>query len=806
MKKIQNVCWFSVLVFGLVLAACGFTYEEPSDIIDAGAPVIDTQPASKIIWLSDSTTDLLSVTAHSPDDGKLSYQWYTYTETIDYTNGTGTSVNGATNAAFSPNFTEDGTYRYYVVVTNTNNKASNRKTAARKSNPAIVTVNDPNNAQYPVISAQPQSTITYLDLTAIVTLSVTASVTDGGDLTYQWYSNTSATTTGGSEIAEAVEASYSPTISSADTYYYYVIVTNTRTEAPNRKEAPTPSEVATVQVQAVNITLTVHNSVDTWPNNYGFSTATDRYQYIRGVGGASNIEFRAGSGSASPNVSDDDLEKLFDPAPIVMSNGDGTGSYVSGGLGMNLLRICFYDDLDGIMDGTLKGTSAFAGGENSDYFSNIQVVNKHGGYVYATPWTLPAALKASSATGNSGGTLLGNQGQYARVDRFSQIADHFIDYMDKLWANDAPIFAMSLQNENNGDVGYEGTRYSGDNMAAIIKNHIGPKMRAPNTEPGRNVPGVGPQGIKGYGGGREWDQMWFAPGEHMGNPDQSDGARPTVNDADARKYIQWVGRHLYSGSGVSPYPTALGHGLEVWETEITDAGSYISPSYDIITQWRWVWHIPNMIYQTFALNDESSFYWWYFKRFYCMMGDGDRGTTNGELLNRGYAVSHFAKYAANSRRIRVSATGSYLQNQGSTTASSNDTSLPLTSTGSNPNFNPQVFAAWVANDSTGANSGANQPSTKIMAFQFPYDAATSADVESIVIIAFTPTRNAGDRGQDAGNIKINLPDGFAASSAELMRSNETVKHRMESVAMNEDGTVAVINLPRSNIVSVKFTR
>jgi hypothetical protein len=378
--------------------------------------------------------------------------------------------------------------------------------------------------------------------------------------------------------------------------------------------------------------------------------------------------------------------------------------------------------------------------------------------------------------------------------------------MDKLWANNAPIFGMSLQNENNDNVGYEGTRWSGENMRTMIRDHLGPKMRAPNTQAGRNVAGVGSQGIKGYGGGKEWDQIWFGPGEHMGSTNTGDGAKPTVDDANARKYIQWVGRHLYSGSGVSPYPTALSNGLEVWMTEVTDAGNYLSPSYDVITQWRYVWHIPNMIYQTFALNDESAFYWWYFKRFYCMMGDGDRGTTNGALLNRGYAVSHFSKYAANSRRIRVSATGSYVTNEGSNTSTTNNTSLPLTSTGSNPNFNPQVFAAWVANTSEGGTSGANQPSTKIMAFQFPHDAATPADVESIVIIAFTPTRNAGDRGQDAGNIQINLPAGFAAGSAELMRSSDNIKHRMEPVTMNEAGTKAVINLPRSNIVSVKFTK
>jgi hypothetical protein len=37
-----------------------------------------------------------------------------------------------------------------------------------------------------------------------------------------------------------------------------------------------------------------------------------------------------------------------------------------------------------------------------------------------------------------------------------------------------------------------------------------------------------------------------------------------------------------------------------------------------------------------------------------------------------------------------------------------------------------------------------------------------------------------------------------------MRSTETVKQQIEAVALSADGTYAIINLPRSNIVSVKF--
>ncbi|MDR2477513.1 MAG: hypothetical protein LBD18_06990, partial [Treponema sp.] len=72
--------------------------------------------------------------------------------------------------------------------------------------------------------------------------------------------------------------------------------------------------------------------------------------------------------------------------------------------------------------------------------------------------------------------------------------------------------------------------------------------------------------------------------------------------------------------------------------------------------------------------------------------------------------------------------------------------------------------------------------------------------------AFTATRNSGAGGQNAGNVLINLPEGFIAASAELMRSNGNAKQQIEMVPMNTARTAAVIQLPRSEIVSVKFIR
>ena len=82
----------------------------------------------------------------------------------------------------------------------------------------------------------------------------------------------------------------------------------------------------------------------------------------------------------------------------------------------------------------------------------------------------------------------------------------------------------------------------------------------------------------------------------------------------------------------------------------------------------------------------------------------------------------------------------------------------------------------------------------------------SMDGNSISVIAYTPTRNDGTRGQNVGTLQINLPDGFVATGAYLMRSNATAVCQYEAVTLSPDGTQAQLSLPKGNIVSVKFTK
>jgi hypothetical protein len=60
-----------------------------------------------------------------------------------------------------------------------------------------------------------------------IELAFGVKVNDGGDVTYQWYSNTEASNSGGDAISGATEAIYSPPTDTTGTSYYYCVATNT---------------------------------------------------------------------------------------------------------------------------------------------------------------------------------------------------------------------------------------------------------------------------------------------------------------------------------------------------------------------------------------------------------------------------------------------------------------------------------------------------------------------------------------------------------------------------------------------------
>ncbi len=82
----------------------------------------------------------------------------------------------------------------------------------------------------PKITTQPVGKTYFFGInTTAVPLTIAAATADANLLSYQWYSNTVDSVTGGTLLAGAISTSYTPDISVEGTTYYYCVVTNTGT-------------------------------------------------------------------------------------------------------------------------------------------------------------------------------------------------------------------------------------------------------------------------------------------------------------------------------------------------------------------------------------------------------------------------------------------------------------------------------------------------------------------------------------------------------------------------------------------------
>ena len=256
---------------------------------NAQLPTIISHPGDAIVTVGNSHT--LTVTASSPDeDGNLTYQWYSNTSA---SNIGGTPIGSAVSTTYNPPTGTSGTFYYFVQVTNTipNNGDGGTKTATNRSEAVTLTVNSRRNAQAPTISSQSGNAT--VNFNASHSLSVTANSPDeDGNLTYQWYSNTSASNNGGSPIGSAVSTTYNPPTGTSGTFYYYVVITNTIPDnGDGGNKATTKNSTAitiTVGLPPLTGTVSIDGTVEVGQtltaNTSNLSgSGTFSYQWMRGT-------------------------------------------------------------------------------------------------------------------------------------------------------------------------------------------------------------------------------------------------------------------------------------------------------------------------------------------------------------------------------------------------------------------------------------------------------------------------------------------------------------------------------------------
>ena len=476
--------------------------------------------------------------------------------------------------------------------------------------------------------------------------------------------------------------------------------------------------ISALTVTACTLKQAGQTAFDTGSGNAVFIVDTNaRFQYVRGFGGMD-----VGWGNF-PRTSAHDTELMYNPDT---------------GLGLNILRIMIMPwntNISVTMNQLITG-------DRPDYYENVKVVNRHSGYVLASPWSPPEEWKSNKSTSGTGRLLPAHYQDYA---------DYLKAFALNMRQNGAPIYAVSIQNEPNWQVQYDGCLWSPAEMRDFF------------LQVGRFT-----EGVKGFGAGKETPFVLTMNGESANNPNINDLA---LANPRSRAVIDIIGRHTY-GDRLIRYSRALDHPTdpkEVWMTE-NNMNSGNEAGYLNDSTWNYVWKILNDIDMSIRLIDESAYIWWAAKRFYSFIGDGQRGTIEGQILPRGYAISHYAKFAKEMYRAGVTAAGR--------TADGADLS--------NNNINTQYDQV-------------NGTTARVTAFVSP-------DGNVISLVMFTPTLTDGSGGVDMGTVKIQLPKNFTIRQASAMRSSENSYAQMEQIEINEDRTSAYVTLPRGHILSVRFTK
>jgi glucuronoarabinoxylan endo-1,4-beta-xylanase len=257
------------------------------------------------------------------------------------------------------------------------------------------------------------------------------------------------------------------------------------------------------------------------------------------------------------------------------------------GIGLTLLRI----GIDG-STGKIMGDAAFVDGP---------AIAKHGGKIWAAPWSPPSSSKDNNNV-NNGGHL--NTSAY---ESWSSTLAAFPAYFKQQSGVD--LWGTSAQNEPDFVASYQSCIYSAAQMNAFIKV-LGPKLQA--LDPPVHLIAAEPD---------VWSHTWNN-GDQFGN---------AINgDATVSSLVDIIATHDY-GSNVNsttrPSPPAS-NTHHVWETEITYTnGAAIGAGLDL----------ARGIYAAITSGGVSGWHYWWTQAFM----DGGNATNPPKRV---YTMGNFSKF------------------------------------------------------------------------------------------------------------------------------------------------------------------
>jgi O-glycosyl hydrolase len=233
--------------------------------------------------------------------------------------------------------------------------------------------------------------------------------------------------------------------------------------------------------------------------------------------------------------------------------------------------------------------------------NSVKEANKYGVKVLACPWSPPAALKSNKS----------DKGGYLLPENYKAFKNYINEFLTYMTTNGAKIDVVSIQNEPDYKVSYESCDFI--NFFNAPGEIVGAKVAAPES---------------------------FNFNQTLTNTILS-------NDVAASK-ISIVAGHTYGG-GTAKFPLAEQKNKEIWMTEYflnLETGTSGNPAWSTYSESsKWNESIKMLVGINDAMTSNwNAYIWWYLKRYYSFIGDGEQGTVNGEILKRGIAYSHFSKF------------------------------------------------------------------------------------------------------------------------------------------------------------------
>lgn len=243
--------------------------------------------------------------------------------------------------------------------------------------------------------------------------------------------------------------------------------------------------------------------------------------------------------------------------------------------------------------------------------------------VFASPWGQPAEWKTNGTNNakNSDGTT----GKLKR-ENWPDYAQYLEDYVQYLRQNGVELDAISIQNEPDWPAEYAGCLWSAQEIAEFVKTYgssISCKVMAPETLA------------------------------------VSDSYVNALNNTNVLPHFDIYGGHQYGGIQ-SAYKKLAAKGKELWMTEYLINWNEAENNTRNFSYEKDVFNFFRAI-NTCMLGDFNAWIHYAAKRYYGMLGDGQRGTTSGTVTKRGYVMAHFARFVTGMNRVDASFVGTSVE-------------------------------------------------------------------------------------------------------------------------------------------------